>query len=104
MNWKNEAICQGDSHDLAYDPRFFELYEEDFDVREEVDSLCGECPVRQQCLLESVRKQATGVHGGIYLDLGHYDRTHNKHKSLAQRRAEEEEVKEIRRRIRQKDV
>lgn len=104
MDWKDEAYCQGESDDLAFDPRFFEDYENNLDTREEVDNLCAECPVKNQCLTEAIRQQATGVHGGIYLDLGYYDRTHNKHKSLIQRKTEEEEVREIRRRIRQKDV
>ena len=103
-HWKDDALCQGETDDIAFDPRFFEEYEEDYEVREEIDALCAECPVKMTCLVEGIRQQATGVHGGIYLDLGYYDRSYNKHKSLSQRRKEEELVKEIRRRIRQKDV
>jgi hypothetical protein len=105
-DWKDEALCatDGEVDDLTTLNLFFEDYEADYDVREKIDALCDECPVKTMCLLEAIRRQSTGVHGGVYLTLGHYDRQHNKHKSLSQRRAEEEQVKELRRRIRQKDV
>lgn len=109
MTWQKEALCEGDSDDLAYDPAFFENYENDLAVREKVDDLCSDCPVKKQCLATAISWSATGVpatgvFGGIYLELGYYDRMFNKHKPLQQRKQEEELVKEIRRGMRQKDV
>lgn len=104
MSWKDEALCTGDTNDIAFDPDFFENYENDLTTRERIDALCSDCPVRAQCLKEAIESQSTGVHGGIYLDLGYYDRMFNKHKPLDQRKAENELVKTIRRRLRQKDV
>lgn len=104
MHWKDEALCQGDTNDLAFDADFFENYEQSIEVRERIDELCSDCPVKRTCLKEAISTQSTGVHGGIYLELGYYDRTFNKHKPLHQRKAEEELVKDIRRGLRQKNV
>ena len=109
MTWKEEALCEGESDDLAYDPSFFEDYENDLTVRARIDNLCSDCPVKKQCLKEAIYASntgipSTGVFGGIYLELGYYDRMHNKHKPIEQRKQEEALVKEIRRGMRQKDA
>ncbi len=75
-DWKDEAICKGDDVEL-----FFEKYEEDVEVRKEIDSLCSICPVARICFSVGVTQKAYGVWGGIYLDKGKTSREFNKHKT-----------------------
>jgi hypothetical protein len=75
-DWKDEAICKGDDVEL-----FFEKYEEDVEVRKEIDSLCSICPMARMCFAVGVSQKAYGVWGGIYLDKGNISREFNKHKT-----------------------
>lgn len=75
-DWKDEAICAGDDVEL-----FFEKYEEDVEVRKEIDSLCSICPVARTCFAVGVSQKAYGVWGGIYLDKGKVSREFNRHKN-----------------------
>ncbi len=75
-NWKDEAICKGDDVEL-----FFEKYEEDVEVRKEIDSLCSICPVARTCFATGISQKAYGVWGGIYLEKGKISREYNKHKT-----------------------
>jgi hypothetical protein len=74
--WKDEAICSGDDVNL-----FFDTYEEDVEVRKEIDSLCSMCPVARTCFAVGVSQKSYGVWGGIYLDRGKISRELNKHKT-----------------------
>jgi len=74
--WKDEAICNGDDVNL-----FFDKYEEDIEVRKEIDSLCSICPVARTCFAVGISQKSYGVWGGIYLDRGKISREINKHKT-----------------------
>lgn len=75
-DWKDEALCQGDDVNL-----FFDTYEQDVEVRKEIDSLCSICPIARTCFAVGVSQKAYGVWGGIYLDKGKVSREFNKHKT-----------------------
>jgi hypothetical protein len=75
-DWKDDALCKGDDVNL-----FFDKYEEDIEVRKEVDSLCSICPMARICFAVGVSQKAYGVWGGIYLDRGKVSRELNKHKT-----------------------
>jgi hypothetical protein len=75
-NWKDEALCKGDDVNL-----FFDTYEENIDVRKEIDSLCSICPMARICFAVGVSQKAYGVWGGVYLDKGKMSREFNKHKT-----------------------
>ena len=74
--WEKEAICDGDDVNL-----FFDYYEEDIEVRKEIDSLCSICPVAKQCFAAAVATKSWGVRGGVYLENGKISREFNKHKT-----------------------
>ena len=75
-NWKDEALCKGDDVNL-----FFDKYEENIEIRKEIDSLCSICPIARTCFAVGVSQKAYGVWGGIYLDRGKISREFNKHKT-----------------------
>ena len=75
-NWKDEGLCVGDDVNL-----FFEKYEEDVEVRKEIDSLCSICPMARICFATGISQKAYGVWGGVYLDKGKVSREYNKHKT-----------------------
>lgn len=76
--WKDRARC------LNFDTNiFFDKYEEDLELREDVDEMCSMCPVARTCFAVGVSQKAWGVHGGIYLEDGEISREYNKHKTKA---------------------
>lgn len=83
--WRKKANCLNLDVDL-----FFDDYEDDEETAEFVDSICHSCPVFKECLQYAVDNDATGVHGGMYLQLGSYSRSRNTHKSKQQMREEAE--------------
>lgn len=74
-NWRDDADCRG--KDLRL---FFEAYETDSEIAQDVDDLCRGCPVRDECLKMGIETAGTGVHGGAYLILGQLSRAKNAHK------------------------
>ena len=75
-NWKDKGLCVGEDVNL-----FFDKYEEDIEVRKEIDSLCSICPMARVCFATGISQKAYGVWGGIYLDKGRISREYNKHKT-----------------------
>jgi hypothetical protein len=75
-DWKDEAKCRGWDLNL-----FFDTYEEDIEIRRDVDEFCASCPVRRECFATGVSQKAVGVWGGIYLDGGKISREFNRHKT-----------------------
>ena len=75
-NWKDDAPCLG--FDLQL---FFERYEEELDVRPQIDEFCLECPLARTCFAVGVSQKAYGVWGGVYLENGKPSREFNKHKT-----------------------
>lgn len=77
--WKENAKC------LKFDTNlFFDSYEEDPDLRADVDEMCFGCPVARQCFAIGVSQKAWGVWGGIYLEDGEISKEFNRHKTKAQ--------------------
>lgn len=74
--WKDEANCLGLETDL-----YFDKYENDENVRPNVDALCRTCPVAKICFANGITGKEYGVWGGVYLDNGDISREFNKHKS-----------------------
>lgn len=74
--WKDEAACLGmELND------FFDNYEEQPEIRSEIDSICKSCPVRRICFATAISEKNTGVWGGIYLEQGEISREFNRHKT-----------------------
>jgi hypothetical protein len=74
--WELEAICDGDEVNL-----FFDDYEENIEIRKEIDALCGICPVARQCFAAAISQKDWGVRGGVYLEKGKISKEFNSHKS-----------------------
>jgi len=60
---------------------FFDKYEEDKELAQNVDALCIRCPAQRQCLAYAVSNQEWGVWGGIYFEGGKISKEFNSHKT-----------------------
>jgi hypothetical protein len=76
--WMKQARCKNFDTEL-----FFDKYEEDVELREDVDTMCSMCPVARHCLANGVSHKGWGVWGGIYLVDGEISREFNNHKTKA---------------------
>lgn len=77
--WKENASC------LKFDTNlFFDEYEEDSELRPDIDEMCAGCPVARQCFAIGVSQKSWGVWGGIYLEDGEISKEFNRHKTKAQ--------------------
>lgn len=74
--WKDEGKCLGLETNL-----FFDTYEDNPEVRPNVDALCRMCPVMKQCFAVGISGKEWGVWGGIYIENGDISREINKHKT-----------------------
>lgn len=75
-HWKDEAACLGmETND------FFDNYEDQPEIRAEIDSICKSCPVRKICFANGISVKNTGVWGGVYLEQGSISREFNRHKT-----------------------
>ncbi len=74
--WKDDASCLDLDTNL-----FFEKYEDNPDLRPNVDTLCKQCPVMKQCFAVGVSGKEWGVWGGIYIENGDISRDINRHKT-----------------------
>ena len=73
--WQDLAKCRG------ADPEwFFEGYEQDPFIAENVDKMCKSCLVRKNCEQSGIDNKETGVWGGVYLKDGKEDIRFNAHK------------------------
>lgn len=78
-SWKNDADC------LNYEVNsFFDEYEENEELRPEIDQLCSECPLARHCFAVGVSQKEWGVWGGIYLENGKISREFNRHRTKQQ--------------------
>ena len=75
-DWKDKGSCLGSDTNL-----FFEKYEEDNEVRAEVDSMCAACPMAKHCFAVGVSQKEWGVWGGIYIENGKISREFSRHRS-----------------------
>lgn len=74
--WKDDANCLNLEVNL-----FFDKYEDDLEVRPEVDKLCFKCPLARHCFAVGVSQKEWGVWGGIYLENGKISREMSRHRS-----------------------
>jgi len=76
VRWYQFAACNNMDTDWFYD-----LYETDVHIAEQVDNVCMHCPVAKTCFEEGVKNREFGVWGGTYLNLGRIDKSANSHKT-----------------------
>jgi len=74
--WYHLAACK----DMHVN-NFYDNYENDQKLANQIDEMCMVCPVAQACYREGIAMKEKGVWGGIYLDLGRTDKQNNSHKS-----------------------
>ena len=74
--WQDSAKCIDWDINL-----FFDSYEEDLELRKDVDEFCSTCPVRRECFATGVSQKAVGIWGGVYLDNGKISREFNRHRT-----------------------
>lgn len=77
LRWHDLASCQRLPFNL-----FFDSYESNKTIAEQVDKICLNCPVQKECYEEGTSNQEIGVWGGFYLIKGQPDKVKNSHKSL----------------------
>lgn len=75
-DWKEVAPCKGWDTNL-----FFDKYEEDLELRPQIDEFCSECPLVRHCFAVGVSQKEWGVWGGIFLENGKISKDTNKHRS-----------------------
>lgn len=77
--WKDQGSC------VNYDVNlFFDVYEENENIRPAIDDLCSKCPVAKECFANAISSKEYGVWGGIYLENGKLSREFNRHKNKKQ--------------------
>lgn len=76
--WQDDARCLNQDHNI-----FFDIYENNPQIRDTIDSICSECPVRKRCFAEGVSSKHWGVWGGVYLEDGLVSKEFNNHKTKA---------------------
>ena len=76
MRWQDKASCAGKDTNT-----YFEIYEENPEVRPTVDKICKSCPVRRTCFEQGWQLKSWGVWGGMYLIDGDWHNEFNNHKS-----------------------
>jgi hypothetical protein len=74
--WKDLAPCKDWDTNL-----FFDKYEEDLELRPQIDEFCSECPLVRHCFAVGVSQKEWGVWGGVYLENGKISRDASKHRS-----------------------
>jgi len=74
--WKDEASCLSLENNL-----YFDKYEDNVSLRNGVDKICMQCPVRKVCFANGISGKEWGVWGGVYLEDGKISREFNNHRS-----------------------
>jgi hypothetical protein len=77
--WKQKGSCLGFNTEL-----FFDKYEDDKELRKNIDTVCSNCPIARQCFAIGVSQKSWGVWGGIYLEDGEISKEFNRHKTKDQ--------------------
>ncbi len=77
MDWREQAACRD-----SVDPEaWFDIYENNVDIRSWADKQCLSCPVQQRCFGTGVSNKEWGVWGGVYLEDGEPSQELNSHKT-----------------------
>lgn len=75
----NLALCSGQNTET-----FFDIYEENENIRGAVEEKCMACPVNRRCFAEGVSNKEWGVWGGVYFEEGEISKEFNEHKTPEQ--------------------
>jgi len=78
--WKDEAPCKDSGYAIN---DFFDNYEEDIELRQDIDALCFSCPLARHCFAVGVSQKGYGVWGGVYIENGKPSREFNRHRTKA---------------------
>jgi len=76
VKWYDLALCLGMDTNL-----FFDKYETDINIANNIDNACLSCPVIAMCHEYGVENDNYGVWGGVYLNSGDVDKARNAHKT-----------------------
>jgi hypothetical protein len=76
LDWYHLSICRGMDTNL-----FYEKYEADPNIANNIDEMCLSCPVVSMCYQAGVDGNEYGVWGGVYLTSGSIDKSKNLNKS-----------------------
>lgn len=76
FEWQQLASCRGLDTNI-----FFEGYESDSIIANEIDKMCSGCPVLKECYEYGSSNKLFGVFGAFYLSNGQVDKKRNEHKS-----------------------
>lgn len=74
--WWHLALCAGMDTNF-----FYEKYESDEKIANNIDQACLNCPVSKICYSTGVENNEYGVWGGVYLNAGSVDKSKNLHKT-----------------------
>jgi hypothetical protein len=74
--WWHLALCGGMDTNF-----FYEKYESDEKIANNIDQACLNCPVSKICYATGVENNEYGVWGGVYLSAGSVDKSKNLHKT-----------------------
>ena len=75
MTWKTQGSCFGGDTNI-----YFDIYEENEDIRQAVDETCTGCPVNTRCFAEGISGKEYGIWGGVYMEEGEISKEFNDHK------------------------
>lgn len=75
FEWQQLSACRGLDTNL-----FFEGYETDETIADQIDIMCVKCPVLKECFQYGTNNKLFGVFGGFYLSNGQVDKKRNEHK------------------------
>jgi len=83
FRWQDLAACAGMAPKKAGDKNYFyEAYEEDIVIAQNVDEVCKACPVIAACAQTAYNNKEEGVWGGVYWNSrGKPDEIRNRHKT-----------------------
>jgi Transcription factor WhiB len=76
LHWMQLSAC----HNVPF-VLFFEEYEKDKAIAENVDQLCLRCPAIKECYEYGMKTRSTGVFGGFFLLNGEVNKARNSHKT-----------------------
>ncbi len=76
--WLDFSLCRGLD---SIDPNlFYDTYENDQIIADQVDIMCSRCPVLKACKNAALNNKEYGVWAATYWTEGKRDRVRNKHK------------------------
>lgn len=78
-SWKDEGKCVGQETNIFYD-----IYENNVQMRSTIDGICMGCPVMKKCFSEGVSNKEWGVWGAVYLEDGQISKEFNDHRTSSQ--------------------